>query len=91
MMKILISPEAGKKLDELPTKDRGIVIKTILRTLDKGSLSRFKNLPSTDLYFLIIGKYAPIFAKEKGGMLIIIDILTKKELISEIRKARFGL
>jgi len=90
MMKIYISKVAGKKFDKLPLKSKKL-INAELQRLHKGNISKLRKLPATSLYFCFVGSKAIMFAKENGNILILADILTKKELMNEMRKARFGI
>jgi len=90
MIKLYISKEADRKFQKLSLKNKNKV-KKVLKIINEGKLLRLRKLPATNLYFSIVGSYALMLTRENGSSTILIDILTKRELINEMRRARFGI
>lgn len=81
MTKTFISKIAHNKLEKI--KDVSPIMKAI-RELSEGKLIKIKKIIGTNLYSKRAGNHRIIFSKENSNFLIV-EILTRKELLNELR------
>jgi hypothetical protein len=82
MIKLLISNEAIEKLDKITNGSKTKIVEA-MDLLRNGNLSGVDEIAGTKplLYYKLIGNYAIILVQESAGVMILVDVINKDNLI----------